>query len=56
MDILKDNWDSPLEYVVSLFNIYCNINITKKIIRNHIQCLQMFFEKQHKCLCQGDFV
>jgi hypothetical protein len=30
MDILKDNWDSPLEYVVSLFNIYCNTNIIKK--------------------------
>jgi hypothetical protein len=30
MDILKDNWDSPLEYVVSLFNNSCNINITKK--------------------------
>ncbi len=28
MDILKDNWDSPLEYVVSLFNIFCNKNIT----------------------------
>ncbi len=30
MDILKDNWDSPLEYVVSLFNIFCNKNITLK--------------------------
>jgi hypothetical protein len=29
MDILKDNWDSPLEYVVSLFNNSCNKNITK---------------------------
>jgi hypothetical protein len=28
-DILKDNWDSSLEYVVSLFNIFYNINITK---------------------------
>jgi hypothetical protein len=28
MDILKNNWDSPLEYVISLFNIYCNTNIT----------------------------
>jgi hypothetical protein len=28
MDILKDNWDSPMEYVVSLFNISCNTNIT----------------------------
>jgi hypothetical protein len=24
---LKDNWDSPLEYVVSLFNTSCNTNI-----------------------------
>ncbi len=31
MDILKNNWDLPLEYVVSLFNTYCNTNITKKI-------------------------
>jgi hypothetical protein len=30
MDILKNNWDSPLEYVVSFFNTYCNTNITKK--------------------------
>jgi hypothetical protein len=30
MDILKDNWDSPLENVVSLFNISCNTNITLK--------------------------
>jgi hypothetical protein len=30
MDILKNNWDSPLEYVVSLFNISCNTNTTKK--------------------------
>jgi hypothetical protein len=30
MDILKDNWDSPLKYVVSLFNNSCNANITKK--------------------------
>ncbi len=27
MDILKNNWDSPLEYVVSLFNNFCNTNI-----------------------------
>ncbi len=30
MDILKDNWDSPLEYAISLFNNSCNTNITKK--------------------------
>jgi hypothetical protein len=30
MDILKDNWDSPLEYVVSLFNTSCNTNIIKE--------------------------
>ncbi len=30
MDILKNNWDSPLEYVVSLFNTFCNTNIIKK--------------------------
>jgi hypothetical protein len=30
MNILKDNWDSPLEYVVSLFNTSCNTNIILK--------------------------
>jgi hypothetical protein len=29
MDILKDNWDSPLEYVVSFFNTSYNTNISK---------------------------
>ncbi len=47
MDILKDNWDSPLEYVVSLFNIFCNINIILKI-KNCIHYLQKI-KKQHKC-------
>jgi hypothetical protein len=28
MDILENNWDSPSEYVVSLFNTSCNANIT----------------------------
>ncbi len=28
-EILKDNWNSPLDCIVSLFNIYCNTNITK---------------------------
>jgi hypothetical protein len=51
MDILKNNWFSPLKYVVSLFNISCNINITKNKNRNHIQYLQFFLEKQHKCSC-----
>ncbi len=35
MDILKDNWDSPLEYVVSLFNNSCNTNITKKNLKSY---------------------
>jgi hypothetical protein len=39
MDTLKNNWDSPLEYVVSLFNTFCNTNITKKEIKNYIQYL-----------------
>ncbi len=28
MDILENNWDSPSEYVVSLFNTSYNANIT----------------------------
>ncbi len=40
MGILKDNGDSPLEYVVSLFNNYCNTNSTKIKINNRIQYLQ----------------
>jgi len=27
MEILKHNWDLQLQYVVSLFNIFCNTNI-----------------------------
>jgi hypothetical protein len=33
MDILKNNWDSPLEYVVSLFNNNYNTNITIKNLK-----------------------
>jgi hypothetical protein len=41
---LKNNWGSPFEYVVSLFKISWKKNITEKIIRNHIQCLQLFLK------------
>jgi hypothetical protein len=41
MDILQKNWDSPLEYVISLFNTSYNTNITK---RNHIQYLELFLK------------
>jgi hypothetical protein len=44
MDILKNNWDSPLEYVVSLFNPFCNTNITKKNLKSY-SILTIFFEK-----------
>jgi hypothetical protein len=44
MNILKNNWDSRLEYVVSLFNTSYTINITLKKIRNHIQYLQFFIK------------
>jgi hypothetical protein len=44
MNILKNNWDLPLEYVVSLFNAFCNTNITENQIRNNIQYLQMFLK------------
>ncbi len=44
MDILKNNWDSPLDYVFSLFNASCYINITK---RN----LEIIFNT-YKCYCQ----
>jgi hypothetical protein len=30
MDILKNNWDSPLEYVVSLFNTFIIQILLKK--------------------------
>jgi hypothetical protein len=33
MDILKDNLDSLLEYVISLFNTSCNINIILKKLK-----------------------
>jgi hypothetical protein len=41
MDILKDNWDSPLEFVASLFNTYYNIYIF--LNQNHIQYLPKNF-------------
>jgi hypothetical protein len=34
MDILKDNWDSQLDYVVLLFNISYNTNIIFKKLKN----------------------
>jgi hypothetical protein len=43
MDILKNNWNSPLEYVVSLFNTSCNTNIIIKKI-NCIQYLQIYLK------------
>ncbi len=46
MEILKDNWDSPLEYVVSLFNNSCNTNITKNKNKNHIQYSQKFLKNK----------
>jgi hypothetical protein len=52
---LKNNWDSPLEYVVSLFNIFCNTNITKKKIRNCIQYLQ-FFLKNNTNVCVNEIL
>jgi len=33
MDILKDNWDSPLKYVVSLLTTSYNKNITKNKLK-----------------------
>ncbi len=51
----EKNWDSPLEYVVSLFNASCNTNITKKIQKLY-SILTILLKKQHKCSCQWDFV
>jgi hypothetical protein len=55
MDILKDNCDSPLEYVVSLFNISCNTNIIQKQIKICIQYLWCFL-KNNTCFYQWHFV
>ncbi len=33
MEILKNNWDSQLQYVVSLFNTSCNTNISKNKLK-----------------------
>jgi hypothetical protein len=51
MNILKDKWDSPLEYVISLFNVFCNTNITTKKFKLY-SILTKKFEKQHKCSLQ----
>ncbi len=40
MDILKYNWDSPLEYVISLFNTSCNTNapiFTQFLVKHDVQ-------------------
>ncbi len=54
MDTLKTNWDSPLEYVVSLFNVFCNTNITKKK-KNCIQYLQIFL-KNNANVCVNEIL
>jgi hypothetical protein len=33
VEMLKNNWDSQLQYVVSLFNTSCDTNITKTKIK-----------------------
>ncbi len=49
MYILKYIWDSPLEYIDSLFNIFCNTNI---IFKKSYSILIKKFGKQHKCSYQ----
>jgi hypothetical protein len=50
MDILKNNWDSPLEYVVSLFNNFSNTNITKKRKKIVFNIYNFFFENNTNIL------
>jgi hypothetical protein len=47
MNILKDNCDSPLDYVISLFNTYCNKIIIKNKSKTHIQYLQKNLKKNN---------
>jgi hypothetical protein len=39
MDNLKNNCNSQLQYVISLFNIFCNTNFHFFKIENHIHYL-----------------
>ncbi len=43
IDILKNNWNLLLDYVVSIFNTSCNTSITKKQIKFYIQYVQHKF-------------
>jgi len=47
MNILKNNWNSPSDCVVSLFNTSCNTNIIKTQIKIHIQ--YMHKKWNYKC-------
>jgi hypothetical protein len=51
MNMLKNNWDSPLEYVVSLFNTSCNTNIIKNNFKLY-SILTKRIEKQQKKIYQ----
>jgi hypothetical protein len=42
MDIFENNWDSPLEYVILLFNIFCSTNITLIFFKSY-SILTIFF-------------
>jgi len=55
MDILKNNWDSPLEYVVSLFNISCNRNITKKNLEIVFNTYNTFL-KDNTIVCANEIL
>jgi hypothetical protein len=44
MDISNNNWDSKLQYVVSLFNVFYNKNITKLFFKAY----SIFAKKMEK--------
>ncbi len=50
MKNLKNNWDAPLEYVVSFFNTYCSTNIIIKKNKIYFQYPQFIFLKQQMFL------
>ncbi len=45
MNILRNNWDSPLEYVVSLLNASYNTNFKIFFKKKSYSILTIFFEK-----------
>jgi hypothetical protein len=55
-NILKISWDSPLEYVVSLFNTFCNTNITLKKLEIVFNTYNFFWKTTQNYVCVNEIL